>query len=81
MATIRLEVTANDVAQDFLDLALARCATGSFATVDDGNVAAAPRESRLQPAQFAKATARPRSVRWCFRFLNAPMGFRRSDGF
>jgi hypothetical protein len=43
MATIRHEVTADDVAQDFLDLALARCATGSFATVDGGNIAGAPR--------------------------------------
>jgi hypothetical protein len=42
MATIRHEVTADDVAQDFLDLALTRCAT-SFATVDGGNIAAAPR--------------------------------------
>jgi hypothetical protein len=43
MATIRHEVTADDVAQDFLDLALVRCATGSFATLDGGNIAAAPR--------------------------------------
>ena len=43
MATIRHEVTADDVAQDFLDLALLRRATGSFATVDGGNIAAAPR--------------------------------------
>jgi hypothetical protein len=39
----RHEVTADGVAQDFLDLALVRCATGSFATVDGGNIAAAPR--------------------------------------
>ena len=37
------EVTAEDVAQAFLDLALARSTTGSFLTVDGGNVAAAPR--------------------------------------
>ena len=37
------EVTAADVAQAFLDLALARNTTGSFATVDGGNLAAAPR--------------------------------------
>jgi NAD(P)-dependent dehydrogenase (short-subunit alcohol dehydrogenase family) len=37
------EVTAEDVAQAFLDLALARNTTGSFATVDGGNIAAAPR--------------------------------------
>jgi hypothetical protein len=43
VATIRHEITADDVAQDFLDRALVRCATGSFATVDGGNIAAAPR--------------------------------------
>jgi rhamnose utilization protein RhaD (predicted bifunctional aldolase and dehydrogenase)/NAD(P)-dependent dehydrogenase (short-subunit alcohol dehydrogenase family) len=37
------EVTAEDVAQAFLNLALARSTTGSFATVDGGNIAAAPR--------------------------------------
>ena len=37
------EVTADDVAQAFLGLALARSTTGSFATVDGGNLAAAPR--------------------------------------
>jgi rhamnose utilization protein RhaD (predicted bifunctional aldolase and dehydrogenase)/NAD(P)-dependent dehydrogenase (short-subunit alcohol dehydrogenase family) len=37
------EVTADDAAQAFLDLALARNTTGSFATVDGGNLAAAPR--------------------------------------
>ena len=37
------EVTAEDVAQAFLDLALARSTTGSFVTVDGGNIAAAPR--------------------------------------
>jgi NAD(P)-dependent dehydrogenase (short-subunit alcohol dehydrogenase family) len=37
------EVTAEEVAQAFLDLALARNTTGSFATVDGGNLAAAPR--------------------------------------
>ena len=37
------EVTAEDVAQAFLDLALARNTTGSFAPVDGGNIAAAPR--------------------------------------
>ena len=43
VATIRHKVTADDVAQDFLDLALVRCATGDIATVDGGNIAAAPR--------------------------------------
>jgi NAD(P)-dependent dehydrogenase (short-subunit alcohol dehydrogenase family) len=37
------EVSAEDVAQAFLQLALARNTTGSFATVDGGNIAAAPR--------------------------------------
>jgi NAD(P)-dependent dehydrogenase (short-subunit alcohol dehydrogenase family) len=37
------EVTADDVAQAFLGLALAHSTTGSFATVDGGNLAAAPR--------------------------------------
>ena len=37
------EVTAEDVAQAFLALALARNTTGSFMTVDGGNIAAAPR--------------------------------------
>jgi rhamnose utilization protein RhaD (predicted bifunctional aldolase and dehydrogenase)/NAD(P)-dependent dehydrogenase (short-subunit alcohol dehydrogenase family) len=37
------EVTAEDVAQAFLDLALARNTTGGIATVDGGNIAAAPR--------------------------------------
>jgi NAD(P)-dependent dehydrogenase (short-subunit alcohol dehydrogenase family) len=37
------EVTAEDVAQAFLDLALARNTTAAFATVDGGNLAAAPR--------------------------------------
>jgi rhamnose utilization protein RhaD (predicted bifunctional aldolase and dehydrogenase)/NAD(P)-dependent dehydrogenase (short-subunit alcohol dehydrogenase family) len=37
------EVTAEDVAQAFLDLALARNSTGGIATVDGGNIAAAPR--------------------------------------
>jgi rhamnose utilization protein RhaD (predicted bifunctional aldolase and dehydrogenase)/NAD(P)-dependent dehydrogenase (short-subunit alcohol dehydrogenase family) len=37
------EVTAEDVGQAFLQLALARNTTGSFATVDGGNLAAAPR--------------------------------------
>ena len=45
-----------------------------------GNEAIAIRAD-VGPAPFAKATARPRSVRWCFRLLNAPMCFRRSDGF
>jgi NAD(P)-dependent dehydrogenase (short-subunit alcohol dehydrogenase family) len=40
---LRREVTAEDVAQAFLDLVLARNTTGSFATVDGGNIAAAPR--------------------------------------
>jgi rhamnose utilization protein RhaD (predicted bifunctional aldolase and dehydrogenase)/NAD(P)-dependent dehydrogenase (short-subunit alcohol dehydrogenase family) len=40
---LRREVTAEDVAQAFLDLALARSTTGSFAAVDGGNIAAAPR--------------------------------------
>lgn len=37
------EVTAEDVAEAFLAMALARSTTGSFATVDGGNLAAAPR--------------------------------------
>jgi NAD(P)-dependent dehydrogenase (short-subunit alcohol dehydrogenase family) len=37
------EVTAADVAQAFLSLAMARSTTGSFAPVDGGNLAAAPR--------------------------------------
>jgi rhamnose utilization protein RhaD (predicted bifunctional aldolase and dehydrogenase)/NAD(P)-dependent dehydrogenase (short-subunit alcohol dehydrogenase family) len=37
------EVTAEDVAEAFLSLALARNTTGGIATVDGGNIAAAPR--------------------------------------
>ena len=37
------EVTAGDVAQAFVHLALARGTTGALATVDGGNLAAAPR--------------------------------------
>jgi hypothetical protein len=37
------EVTAEDVAQAFLQLALARNTTAAIATVDGGNIAAAPR--------------------------------------
>ncbi len=37
------EVAAEDIAQAFLSLALARSTTGSFVTVDGGNIAAAPR--------------------------------------
>jgi rhamnose utilization protein RhaD (predicted bifunctional aldolase and dehydrogenase)/NAD(P)-dependent dehydrogenase (short-subunit alcohol dehydrogenase family) len=37
------EVTAGDVAQAFLSLALAGSTTGAFLTVDGGNIAAAPR--------------------------------------
>jgi len=37
------EVTAEDVAQAFLDLALARASTGAVLTVDGGNIAAALR--------------------------------------
>jgi len=40
---LQREVTAEDVAQAFLNLVLARNTTGSFATVDGGNIAAAPR--------------------------------------
>ena len=40
---LRREVTAGDVARAFVDLALARSTTGSFVTVDGGNIAAAPR--------------------------------------
>ncbi len=36
-------VSAEDVAEAFLSLALARSTTGSFATVDGGNIASAPR--------------------------------------
>jgi NAD(P)-dependent dehydrogenase (short-subunit alcohol dehydrogenase family) len=37
------EVTAADVAQAFVSLALAEKTTGAFLTVDGGNIAAAPR--------------------------------------
>jgi NAD(P)-dependent dehydrogenase (short-subunit alcohol dehydrogenase family) len=37
------EVTASDVAQDFLALALAEATTGCVITVDGGNIAASPR--------------------------------------
>ncbi len=37
------EVTAEDVAQGFLDLALAEKTTGSVLTIDGGNIAASPR--------------------------------------
>jgi len=40
---LRREVGADDVAAAFVDLALARSTTGSFVTVDGGNIAAAPR--------------------------------------
>ena len=38
-----LEVTADDVARAFVDLALAARTTGAVITVDGGNIAAAPR--------------------------------------
>jgi NAD(P)-dependent dehydrogenase (short-subunit alcohol dehydrogenase family) len=37
------EVTADDVAQAFVSLALAQSTTGSVLTVDGGNIAASPR--------------------------------------
>ncbi len=40
---LRREVTAEDVAQAFLHLALARSTTATIETVDGGNIAAAPR--------------------------------------
>ena len=40
---LRREVTGNDVAQAFVDLALARKTTGAVITVDGGNIAAALR--------------------------------------
>lgn len=40
---LRQEVTADDVAEAFLNLALARSTTGAVITVDGGNIAAAPR--------------------------------------
>ena len=40
---LRREVSANDVADAFLQLALARSTTGSVVTVDGGNIAASPR--------------------------------------
>jgi rhamnose utilization protein RhaD (predicted bifunctional aldolase and dehydrogenase)/NAD(P)-dependent dehydrogenase (short-subunit alcohol dehydrogenase family) len=40
---LKQEVAAEDVAAAFVSLALARSTTGSFATVDGGNIAAAPR--------------------------------------
>ncbi|MCF8719711.1 rhamnulose-1-phosphate aldolase/alcohol dehydrogenase [Nitrospina gracilis Nb-211] len=40
---LKREVTGRDVAQAFLDLALAEKTTGSIVTVDGGNIAASPR--------------------------------------
>jgi NAD(P)-dependent dehydrogenase (short-subunit alcohol dehydrogenase family) len=40
---LQREVTADDVAQAFLSLALAQSTTGSVLTVDGGNIAASPR--------------------------------------
>jgi rhamnose utilization protein RhaD (predicted bifunctional aldolase and dehydrogenase)/NAD(P)-dependent dehydrogenase (short-subunit alcohol dehydrogenase family) len=40
---LKREVLAEDVAQAFVALALARSTTGSFTTVDGGNISAAPR--------------------------------------
>ena len=40
---LRREVTADDVAQAFVDLALAQSTTGAVFTVDGGNIAAALR--------------------------------------
>jgi NAD(P)-dependent dehydrogenase (short-subunit alcohol dehydrogenase family) len=40
---LRREVTAADVAQAFVSLALAQSTTGSVLTVDGGNIAASPR--------------------------------------
>lgn len=40
---LKREVTAQDVAQAFVQLALAEATTGSVVTVDGGNIAAAPR--------------------------------------
>ncbi len=37
------EVSAEDVAEAFLNLALARSTTGCIVTVDGGNIAASPR--------------------------------------
>jgi NAD(P)-dependent dehydrogenase (short-subunit alcohol dehydrogenase family) len=40
---LKREVTADDVAQAFLSLALAHSTTGCVITVDGGNIAASPR--------------------------------------
>ncbi len=40
---LKREVTADEVAQAFVDLALARSTTGAVLTVDGGNIAAALR--------------------------------------
>jgi rhamnose utilization protein RhaD (predicted bifunctional aldolase and dehydrogenase)/NAD(P)-dependent dehydrogenase (short-subunit alcohol dehydrogenase family) len=40
---LQREVTANDVAQAFVSLALAKSTTGAVLTVDGGNIAASPR--------------------------------------
>jgi hypothetical protein len=40
---LQREVTADDVADAFLALALAESTTGAVFTVDGGNIAAAPR--------------------------------------
>ena len=40
---LRREVSADDVAQAFVSLALAESTTGSVLTVDGGNIAASPR--------------------------------------
>jgi NAD(P)-dependent dehydrogenase (short-subunit alcohol dehydrogenase family) len=40
---LQREVSADDVAEAFLDLALARSTTGAVLTVDGGNIAASPR--------------------------------------
>jgi hypothetical protein len=37
--------------RSFLDLALARCTTGSFTTVDGGNITAALRQSACNPCR------------------------------
>lgn len=40
---LRCEVTADEVAQTFVSVALAEKTTGAVITVDGGNIAAAPR--------------------------------------
>ena len=55
------EVTADDVAQAFVTLALAESTTGSVLTVDGGNIAASP-------VQVAKNSIACDALRWTWSF-------------